>query len=84
MSEFRQIGSTEIRFWQGGPQGRWIFAGSINAGGYLTIEDAMVEAVAQVDGKLRGRISATLGKLPKQRDHAAYWQANLETLANRR
>lgn len=84
MSESRQIGSTDIRFWQGGPQGRWIFAGSINAGGYLTIEDAMVEATAQIDGKLRGRISATLGNMPKQRDHTAYWRANLEALASRR
>lgn len=84
MSEFHKIGSTEIRFWQGGPQGRWIFAGSINPGGYLTVDDALVEATAQVEGKLRGRISATLGNLPKQRAHTAYWKANLEELASRR
>lgn len=84
MSEFRQIGSQDIRFWQGGPEGRWIFAGSINAGGYLTLEDAVVEATAQVNGQIRGRISATLGKLPKLADHRAYWKANLEKLAGRR
>lgn len=83
MSEYRQIGSLEIRFFQSGPQNRWVFAGSINPGGYATVDDAAVEAAAQIEGHLRGRLSAQLGRLPKQRDHASYWRQHIEPLASK-
>lgn len=83
-SQFRRIGSVDVRFWPGGPGGRWVFTGSRNAGGYATVEDAMVEATAQVEGKAQGLLAHSLGRVVTTADHRRFWREHIDPLVAKR
>lgn len=63
---------------------RWVFVGSIHAGGYQTIEDAEVEARAQLTGRAGGRLQqdAGLPEVPKA-THRRTWRTEISPLASR-
>lgn len=83
-SQYRKIGSIDVRFWPGGPGGRWVFTGSRNAGGYATVDDAAVEATGQITGKLQGLLARSLGHAPTTAEHRRYWREHIDPLATRR
>lgn len=82
--EVRTVAGTEVTFADAAPLDRWVFAGSINPGGYLTVEDAMVEAEAQLEGRLQGRLAAEAGHTDvPQRTHRQTWDREVAPVARR-
>jgi hypothetical protein len=65
------------------PEGRWVFAGSITAGGYKTVDDAAKEAEAQLQGRLQGILAMNAGHRPSTKVHRATWRDELAELAGR-
>lgn len=62
---------------------RWVFSGCINAGGYKTADYAAVEAAAQIQGRLQGRLAAEHGHTDvPQKLHRATWKAEVAPVAS--
>lgn len=82
--ETRKVAGRELQFFTVPVgSGRWVFGGCRNAGGYATIEDAMVEAEGQLTGKLQGRLAMESGQpWAKAKDHNAYWRTVIEPLTS--
>jgi hypothetical protein len=81
----RTIEGREIRFYtvNMGVE-RWVFSGSIHAGGYKTVEDAEVEASAQLTGRAGGGLQqdAGLPEVPKA-THRRTWRTEIDPVASR-
>lgn len=78
LTETRTVEGTEVKFFTTG--GRWVFAGSRNGFGYLTVEDAEVEAQLQLSNQYVGSLNTYR---PGSRIHRTAVQT-LATLMNRR
>lgn len=80
MTETRAIAGKQIEMFQI-PGGRWVFDGSLNPMGYLTADDAAVEAELQLTNQAQGRLAT--GRVDVK-VHRANWRKHVAPLMNRR
>ncbi|TMR01082.1 hypothetical protein ETD86_54555 [Nonomuraea turkmeniaca] len=62
---------------------RWVFTGCITAGGYVSWQDAAVEARLQLTGQTQGRLAALRGHEVPQTVHRANWKKHLTPITGK-
>lgn len=75
----RDIAGRKVTFRQI-PGGRWVFTGSLNAGGYLTVDDAAIEAQAQIEHRAQGGLNQQPVEV---KTHRRTWRQEIQPAASR-